>query len=159
MSLDKAILEIDADVDNDGSLETGVFVMSGNIEIQEEVRPSYAIEAFGAGAITTAQTALQLDEPSRRGLSLDIGAGQHTFEIDFTGWSGSSEHNDVSEQTLTSIGTDGDWADDAPIPVQVDFQRGVASAEETKNQFNGSINCREVFDIQTAIDAFEKLTK
>jgi hypothetical protein len=96
-SLDRAVLEIDADIDGDGNTETGVFHMVGDLEIQQIVRPS-PILGPELGNIASAIRRIITDgEANRKGAYVDIGAGRHAFEINFLGWEGAqdSEGNDL----------------------------------------------------------------
>lgn len=94
MTLHRAILEIDAQFK--GKTVTGEFNMVGNLTVSEQTRLDYvAGNTFGKlNAITQRLTG----NPSRRGIFIDLGAGAHTFEVEFNGWEGAvdSDGNDVT---------------------------------------------------------------
>jgi len=90
MTLQRAILEIDGDADNDGDIETGVFTFIGNVRIEEAIRTGYLVSS--AGTITNIGLNL-LDENNakRKGVFIDFGGGQHAFEISASGWEGATD--------------------------------------------------------------------
>ena len=88
MTFNRAVLELDADVDGDGSDETGVFTMVGNLEIQEVVDPQPILDNAAGNISSVIESILNAGEAGRRGVFVDLGAGAHVFEINFIGWEG-----------------------------------------------------------------------
>lgn len=94
---DYPTLEIEADVDGDGSQETGRFVLAGNVTVAEQVQLDYLFSNKGGklNAIIggSAEKQLNIDKQTanrRRGIWVDVGAGAQIYEIDFTGWQGAT---------------------------------------------------------------------
>lgn len=96
--LQKATLELDADIDGDGTKETGIFEMVGNLEIQQGMEVGFIL-ASGQGSALNAVTSGTVDGiadlinadgeiTNRAGFHLDLGGGRHTIELNFTGWEG-----------------------------------------------------------------------
>ena len=111
--LQRARLELDADVDNDGTVETGVFEMAGNLMIRPRVRTGFMLNGRGSSINSVISSSLEdglLDgigdnpdkQSKRRGFYLDLGGGQMTWDIEFRGWNGSKDENGVPLQ----------WGDD-----------------------------------------------
>lgn len=92
-TLNKAVLEITADPDNDGSEETGTFEMVGNATVGEEVQVDYQLGGAGDTVNSIVQEYLFDKQHRRRGVFLDLGAGSHIFEIDFNGWEGAVDQD------------------------------------------------------------------
>lgn len=92
MPQEKFILEIEADVDKDGTKETGVFEMLGDVEVTEGIRTGYLIGGKGSQAFGVLSTIGDIvhgqGSPKRKGIHLDLGGGQHMFQISFRGWEG-----------------------------------------------------------------------
>lgn len=99
--LDRATLEIDADVDQDGTTENGVFEMAGDIQITEETNPSYLIGGRGSTINAILGDIIQDQAGRRRQIYVDVGAGSHLFEIQFLGWKGA----------IDSAGNELTWGD------------------------------------------------
>lgn len=91
----KAILEIDADVSGTGTRNEGVFHMWGEADIVETIRTGYILAGFGSqgyGIFTSLADLLTGGgTPKRKGVHLDLGGGQHAFEITFQGWEGAKD--------------------------------------------------------------------
>jgi hypothetical protein len=103
MTLKKhAELVLDADVDGDGSKESGRFVMAGNITIETAGRTGYLIGGRGSSINAVIQDATSDGESNRRGFFEDLGGGAFTVAINFNGWEGAQLDD----------GTDVQWGDD-----------------------------------------------
>lgn len=102
MTLHRATLELDADVDPGASgKETGMFEMVGDLEVSESMNTMFFI-ASGQGSTVNAVTSGTIDAISdllnsdteitnRAGFHLDLGGGQHQFELNFLGWEGATD--------------------------------------------------------------------
>jgi len=107
--LDRARLTIEADADNDGVDETGVFEMAGNLMVRPKIRTGFILSGTGSTVNSVIAGFLNDEadrstEPSkRRGFYLDLGGGQWTVDIEFRGWVGSRDADGVPLQ----------WGDDA----------------------------------------------
>lgn len=114
MTLERGVLELDVDVDQDGTRETGVFHMVGNLEIQQRVEPDYVVFS-GGGSTVNAVVGSAVDEAQniitgkstvemkkRAGFWLDLGGGTHTFEVNFVGWEGAQDEDGNDLQWGTS---------------------------------------------------------
>lgn len=84
-----ATLTLTADVDEDGTDETGTFVLDGNIDISPFIRTGDLIGPTGSsvGAIVDLATG---DDQNRGGFRLDAGGGALGVEVSFVSWEGSS---------------------------------------------------------------------
>lgn len=90
-ALDRAVLELTADVDDDGTQETGAFHLVGNVSVTQEVQKSFVFDNTASGLIQLVSDIAGFEIEQRKGLYLDIGAGQHIFEIEFRGWEGATD--------------------------------------------------------------------
>jgi hypothetical protein len=83
-----AQLELKADVDGDDAKETGVFWLSGNVEISPKLRTGDLIGPTGSqvGAIVDTVTGT---DAGRAGWRLDAGGGAFVVEVQFQNWEGS----------------------------------------------------------------------
>lgn len=107
MTLQQAELRIRADVDGDGSDESGLFVFKGNTTVNPQIRTNFTVGGRGSQANNvidegtdfvqnTAEDfgigdgASNSKPPSRAGFYLDLGGGKHLIEIEFDSWEGSS---------------------------------------------------------------------
>jgi hypothetical protein len=104
----EARLEIEADIDGDGNIETGVFSLVGNLEITEGIRTGYIVNGRGSTVNSVTSSLLADGEAKRRGFYLDLGGGQHTYEISFTGWRGAYYENDQGNRVPVQWGNTGD---------------------------------------------------
>lgn len=87
MTLQEAKLHLHADVDDDGSLEHGIFRMVGDLQLNPFIRTGFLIG--GRGSTINSITQEQLGkESNRKGIYLDLGGGVHGYDIDFRGWEG-----------------------------------------------------------------------
>lgn len=97
MTLKHPVLELSTDVDEDGDVETGVFEMKGNVELQHRGDTSHMFgkNLGNVNAITTGLSETVTGEAkigaNRVSYYLDLGAGTHAFEINFLGWEGAPE--------------------------------------------------------------------
>lgn len=105
-ALNRATLTLEADPDNDGSTETGVFEMAGELTVTPGVRTGFLVNGQGAQVNSIISQLVNdgaLDDSNkRRGFYVDLGGGQHTVEIEFLGWKGSQD----------AAGNDLQWGDD-----------------------------------------------
>lgn len=101
-ALQRVVLELDADVDpNSSGKETGMFEMVGNLSLTETTATDYimasgqgsAINAVLSGNVDAVSDLLNSDQEirNRAGFYLDLGGGEHTFEIQFQGWDGATD--------------------------------------------------------------------
>jgi len=88
VAVDIPILELQADVDDDGSVETGVFELGGNATVSEQVQKDYTFDNTASGLVSLVSNLTGLERQRRQGFYLDIGAGAHLFEIDAQPWRG-----------------------------------------------------------------------
>ncbi len=109
--LGRARLTIEADADGDGTPETGVFEMAGNLTVRPRLRTGFILNGRGSTVNSVIAGFLEsrgadVEDPSRRrGFYLDLGGGQWTVDIEFRGWRGSRDEEGVPLQ----------WGDD-PSP-------------------------------------------
>jgi len=106
--LDRARLELTADVDGDGQDEDGVFEMAGNLMVRPRVRTGFLLNGRGSTVNSIISSSLDdgklsfLDGPERtskrRGFYLDLGGGQMTWDIEFRGWDGARDADGVPLQ-------------------------------------------------------------
>lgn len=94
MSLQTTLtIEVDADPDNDGQTETGVFEITGGVQGRasygEEVQVDPVIGGAGATANAIVQDYIFGEQHRRRGIYIDLGDGAHIFDVSFNGWKGS----------------------------------------------------------------------
>lgn len=124
-SLDRAVIEIDADVDGDGSDEKGVFKMVGDLEIQQVVRPDPILGPELQNIQSAVRRVLNDGEANRKGAYVDIGAGRHAFEINFLGWTGAEDSNGNAVQwgNTGTGGTVGDATGEDPLVQMQVFHR------------------------------------
>lgn len=90
-ALNRGVLELTADVDDDGSEETGVFELVGDIAVTEEVQKDYWFDNTASGLINLTSEIDGFEIEARKGFFLDVGAGAHIFEIQFIGWQGATD--------------------------------------------------------------------
>lgn len=91
MTLHKAILTVEADVDGDGSTETGEFHMAGNIEVVPSLRTGFVLDNRGSTINSVVSSTVGSGESKRQGIYLDLGGGVRSVEVSFEGWEGSAE--------------------------------------------------------------------
>jgi hypothetical protein len=89
-ALDRGVLELTADVDGDGTDETGAFHLVGNVTVSEEVEKDFIFDNTASGLVSLVSDLSDVDIEPRKGFYLDIGAGAHVFEIEFRGWEGAN---------------------------------------------------------------------
>ncbi|MBX0325799.1 hypothetical protein EGH21_22535 [Halomicroarcula sp. F13] len=89
--LNKAVLVVEADVDGDGTAETGEFHMSGNLKITPSIRTGYLIGGRGSTVNSVASSTSGSDQAKRQGFYLDLGGGARLYEIEFDQWEGSDD--------------------------------------------------------------------
>ncbi len=99
--LKRAKLTLEADVDQDGSAETGVFEMvaGDGLSVTPGMRTGFIGSDDGTASTFNAIYANLSEDyggafasPSkRRGFFLDLGGGQHSISIEFNGWEGATD--------------------------------------------------------------------
>lgn len=100
MPYDYPTLQIEADVDDDGSNEKGIFKLVGDVQVAEQVQIDYVASNKGQKINAILRGTDQLTEEDlptadrRQGIWIDVGAGSHIYEIQFTGWEGAVDGND-----------------------------------------------------------------
>jgi hypothetical protein len=107
--LQRAVLELEADVTDPKGRDLGVFELAGNLEIQHGAEIQYFMVSGGGDVLSSvvSNTADELAdfsedlptdaEPTNRaGFYLDLGGGQHNIELNFLGWEGATRpvHDD-----------------------------------------------------------------
>jgi len=97
----KAILELDCDFGS--GLTTGVFEMYGDVEVTEGVLFNFPVGGRGSALFGVAQKIVDGNNAQRAGFTIDVGGGQHLFEISFRGWEGAKDRD----------GNDLQWGDDS----------------------------------------------
>lgn len=118
MTLERGVLELDADVDQDGTRETGVFHLVGALQIRQRVEPRPVLFSGGGSAVNavvgstvdelqnliTGQSTVEMKK--RAGFYLDLGGGRHVFEVNFMGWEGAidADGNDLQWGTSATPG-------------------------------------------------------
>lgn len=90
MTLQKARLTIDADVDGDGSKETGVFEMAGNMDLSPGERTGYLIGGRGSNINAVFSSTFAEGNSKKKGVHLNLGGGARTVGLQFWVWEGSS---------------------------------------------------------------------
>lgn len=89
--LKKAILEVEADVDGDGSEETGEFHMTDDVEIVPGQRTGFLLDNRGSTVNSVLANTAGAGESNREGIYLDLGGGVRSVEVTFKSWTGSNE--------------------------------------------------------------------
>lgn len=110
VTYDRATLTLEADPDGDGSLETGVFDMAGNLTVSPGMRTGYLVDGRGSTVNSVVSSLVEqygedLGPSKRRGFYVDLGGGAFTIDIEFTGWEGSIDGDGNYLQ----------WGDDASV--------------------------------------------
>ena len=102
-------IEITADVDDDGTKETGVFEISGGAEGQASYTEEVQIDPIIGGSAQNINSAIQQyifgENHRRRGIYIENGGGAHIFDIQFNGWEGSSNQWGDGSGTLPADAT------------------------------------------------------
>lgn len=104
-ALQRAKLTINADVDGDGSDETGVFEMAGDLQVVPSLRTGYLIGGRGSTVNAIISSTVADGENKRKGFFLDLGGGAHVVEIQFKGWDG-AKYTDSNGNVQTAT-----WGD------------------------------------------------
>jgi hypothetical protein len=84
-----ATLTLEADVDQDLSLETGVFDLDGGIEISPSIRTGDLIGPTGS-SFSGLIDLFTGEQSGRAGFRLDAGGGAFVVDIQFKNWEGST---------------------------------------------------------------------
>jgi hypothetical protein len=87
--IDGAKITMSADVDGDGSDETGVFDLSTGITLNPSIRTGDLIGGAGSSAFSIVDRVIG-DDGQRAGFNLDIGGGAEVATIDFRSFEGST---------------------------------------------------------------------
>lgn len=87
MTLRGARLTLEADVNEDGTAETGVFDLGAGIEISPRIRTGQLIGPTGSNIGALVDTIV--GESGRAGFQLDAGGGALVIDISFRGYEGS----------------------------------------------------------------------
>jgi len=181
MTLRGARLTLEADVDEDGNIETGVFSLGTGIEISPQIRTGQLIGRTGStiGAVADTFTG----ESGRAGFQLDAGAGAFIVDVQFRGtetpkgrWGDGSTNPEADAEgegvfrqlsvlmrylnrgTFDSrnAGTL-EWGDYSasgaygPLNVAPEEPQLTFSAEEQTSSFDGSISLVAVRNIEAAV--------
>lgn len=91
MTLQGAELTLSADVDGDGSAETGTFDLSAGIEITPGIRTGDLVGGIGSQAAAIVDFVPNVGDSGRAGFNLDIGGGAATYEVAFSGYEGNND--------------------------------------------------------------------
>jgi hypothetical protein len=91
VTLERAVLELDANFGPPFGTVTGVFHMYGDVSFDAGVRTGYLLGGTGSTLNAVVQEALSDGEPKRKGIYVDLGGGQHTIQASFTGWTGATD--------------------------------------------------------------------
>lgn len=84
------VLTVEADIDDDGTLETGEFHFGGNVDVTSGTRTGYIAGGVGGQLNAFFGSALG-DGPSRQeGIHLGAGGGTRQWQLSFRGWKGSN---------------------------------------------------------------------
>lgn len=114
MTLERGVLELNADVDQDGTREKGVFHMVGGLQVRHRVEPLPVLlsgrgslaNAVAGSAVNEAQALITgsptVEMKKRAGFYLDLGGGRHVFELNFMGWEGAQDASGDDLQWGTS---------------------------------------------------------
>lgn len=89
--IDNAVLELDNDITGDSTANNGVFEISSNLEVEQQVRTSFLLDnsidrVLGALNELTGKD----DSVKRSGISVDVGGGQMSYQLTFTEPTGGS---------------------------------------------------------------------
>jgi len=106
MVIQQANLEVDADVDGDGSSETGRFEFRGNLEVVPTIRTGFLVGGAGSTVNAIFSETFGEGEEKRKGVHLDLGGGTRAVEIQFTSWEGSPDRWGATGGGLNATGTD-----------------------------------------------------
>jgi hypothetical protein len=90
MTLNKAILYIDSDVDGDGVDENGEFHFT-DVEVAPSLRTGYLIGGRGSTVNNIISQFAGDGESKRKGIYLEAGGGAHIVELNVTQWEGSDD--------------------------------------------------------------------
>lgn len=90
MTMQRAVLELSADVDEDNVRETAEFHMVGNVNINPRVEIDHLV-ASGSTATSVVTSRSGEATTKRAPYHLDLGAGSRIVEVDFLGWEGATD--------------------------------------------------------------------
>jgi len=90
MTLNKAILRVNSDVDGDGSVENGQFTLT-DVEVAPSLRTGYLIGGRGSTVNNIISQFAGQGESKRKGFFYEAGGGAHTVELNVTQWEGSTD--------------------------------------------------------------------
>lgn len=118
---DRVRIEIDGDVDGDGTVETGVFEFGpaeeGAFRVEDRIETNYLINGSGQQVSGIFATLLGEGDDKNKGLFTDLGAGLRTWQIGFQNpgeqldsdgnhyqWGASDDPSVVDETSATGAG-------------------------------------------------------
>lgn len=101
MTLEHAVLELDADVNpNTSGKDLGVFEFKGDLEVNQRLNVDHLLshEYGNINSVVTSTPGIVANE-KRVSFFLDLGAGVHAHEINFLGWEGSGDKYQFGDGT------------------------------------------------------------
>lgn len=98
MTLQYPVLELDADFGGSIGKVTGTFEMYGDTKVTENLRTGFLIGGRGSSVNGIIEGYRNDGDPTRKGVHLDLGGGQHTFEVEFLGWEGATKDDGADVQ-------------------------------------------------------------
>lgn len=110
MTMQKAVLELSADVDEDNTRETAEFHMVGDLRVNPRLQIDHLLGHEGSNLQSILTSRSGEVTAKRQGYYLDLGAGRHTIEIDFIGWEGATDGDGNPVQWGVRSGADGGTA-------------------------------------------------
>lgn len=110
-ALNKAILTVEADVDGDGTAETGEFHMRGNLSITPSIRTGYLLGGRGSTVNSVTSSLAGAGQSKRQGFYLDLGGGARVVEVEFDQWEGSNDQWGDTGSSGSVTSTDATGAD------------------------------------------------
>lgn len=115
--LQRAILRIKADVDGDGTKETGEFHMMGNLVATPSIRTGFLVGGRGSSLLSIISNLVGAGDSLRRQFFIEAGGGAHAIEIEFSSWEGAQDEagNPVQWGNTGLGGTVGDATGEDPI--------------------------------------------
>lgn len=83
-----ATLTLTGDPDGDGTDETGTFVLAGDLEVTPSIRTGYIAGGQQSQINSIVANLVDDGETQNNQFFVDAGAGAHSVQIQFIGWSG-----------------------------------------------------------------------
>lgn len=97
MTLEYPVLELDADFGS--GLVTGVFELYGDVDVTQAIRTGYLVGGRGSSVNGIFDSS---GDEQRKGVHLDLGGGQHTWQVKATGWKAATKADGSNVQWGTS---------------------------------------------------------